>query len=42
MPNTDQAQIEFVKDKQTKEPFPADMKVNWKIYEKGNSGLITP
>ncbi|KAF1923243.1 aminotransferase class III family protein [Didymella exigua CBS 183.55] len=27
--------IEFVKDKQTKEPFPADMKLNFKIYEKG-------
>ncbi|KAF2621663.1 aminotransferase [Macroventuria anomochaeta] len=27
--------IEFVKDKQTMEPFPADMKINWRIYEKG-------
>ncbi|XPS75608.1 hypothetical protein M3J09_007683 [Ascochyta lentis] len=27
--------IEFVKDKQTKEPFPADMKVNWEIYLQG-------
>ncbi|KAH6644540.1 omega-amino acid-pyruvate aminotransferase [Boeremia exigua] len=27
--------IEFVKDKQTMEPFPAAMMVNWKIYHKG-------
>jgi adenosylmethionine-8-amino-7-oxononanoate aminotransferase len=27
--------IEFVKDKQTKEPFPAAMLVNWEIYQKG-------
>ncbi|KAJ4983278.1 aminotransferase [Stagonosporopsis vannaccii] len=27
--------IEFVKDKQTMQPFPADMKVNWKMYERG-------
>ncbi|KAF1364472.1 aminotransferase, class III [Lizonia empirigonia] len=27
--------IEFVKDKQTKEPFSTDMKVHWEIYLKG-------
>jgi len=27
--------IEFVKDKQTMEPFPEALKVNWKIYERG-------
>ncbi|KAJ8106593.1 hypothetical protein OPT61_g9433 [Boeremia exigua] len=27
--------IEFVKDKQTMEPFPADLKVSWRMYEKG-------
>jgi adenosylmethionine-8-amino-7-oxononanoate aminotransferase len=27
--------IEFVRDKQTKEPFPAALKVNWEIYNKG-------
>lgn len=33
----DTTQIEFVKDKQTKEPFPTDMKVHWEIYLKGNT-----
>lgn len=27
--------IEFVKDKQTKDPFPSEMKLNFRIYEKG-------
>ncbi|KAF2997923.1 hypothetical protein E8E13_005137 [Curvularia kusanoi] len=27
--------IEFVKDKQTMEPFPSALRVNWQIYEKG-------
>lgn len=33
--DADTVQVEFVKDKRTKEPFPADMKLNFKIYEKG-------
>lgn len=31
----DSVQIELVKDKQTKECFPAELKINFKIYEKG-------
>lgn len=27
--------IEFVQDKQTMQPFPAEMKINWRMYEKG-------
>lgn len=38
--DSDQVQIEFVRDKQTMEPFPAEMKVNWKIYEKGTTEQI--
>lgn len=40
---SDHVQIEFVKDKQTMEPFPEALKVNWKIYERGKTkGLSSP
>ena len=33
--------VEFVKDKETKEPFPPEMKLGEKLYQKGiENGLI--